>query len=449
MKRSTLAKVAALVIGLPLLVIGCGVLAAVNSLRDPPFDPPELAPLGRTSKFRADRVLESEAGYLVAGVVGTSDPLRGRPCSGRVAVVFLDVDGHGVRASVPAAFERGRYCAERIEAVVAMPDGGWLVTATGSRDSGPSALFPSKPSTDSQHVTLRLDTAGSLVETFGDGGVVTEHRAAGRVDGAVFTTKLERMTEDGSVHDDLVDSDAVHWGWPRFEADADLIVALDFGPAVSFQTFERDSPSSAVYRPLHPDPIDSGTATVDLGEVSNGDTAMHDGTLYVVIRDAVGTRINAVDPRRLRVNFGFNGTGAVRLRSFGYVSSAELIVDEAGRVVVAVSAIEPGSPGRFLHVLRLGADGEVDESFGGAVSRAGRALVLDSDVKDALVDRSGRTVVLADSPILVDDEGASLIRLDGTGALDLAFGSEGIVDVRRLRPCELPPARDSELCRFS
>ena len=130
------------------------------------------------------------------------------------------------------------------------------------------------------------------------------------------------------------------------------------------------------------------------------------------------------------------------------MSSAELVVDEAGRVVVAVSAIEPGSPGRLLHVLRLRADGEVDESFGGAVSRAGRALVLDSDVK-ALVDRSGRTVVLADSPILLDDEGASLIRLDGTGALDLAFGSEGIVDVRRFRPCELPPARDGEVCRSS
>jgi hypothetical protein len=424
----------AVAVGLALLYV-LFILIAINSLRDPPFDPPEVAPLGKSATFQADRIVETEAGYVVAGVVGTSDPLRRRQCSGRFALVYLDERGRATRAAVLSGLERSRYCAERVDALVSTKDGGVLVAGTGIRDGGPSGLFPGKPSTDSLPVTFRVGAGGALVDSFGDDGVLEGHRAAGRVDGAMFTTRLERITERGAIRDDLVVSTPAFSSWRSFEVDDDLLVAIDYGPGLTFQTFERDAPSVVVYRPLHSTPSEP---TVEVGtNFGIGDTLLRGGVMYVAVRDHAGTRLNAVDPRRLRLLVGFAVRGAIRLP--GHTTSTELMFDGANRLVVATTTIDRGHSGDRLHVLRFGADGSADAEFGGRVKRSGRDVLLDPGLDDALVDTAGRTLVLGGESMLVT--------LDPSGAVDTTFGDEGVVQLQRPGLCELPPARRADACR--
>jgi len=442
------AKIVAVVVAGLVALLGISVVAVVLSLRDPPFDPPALSPLEPGAPFRADRVVATDTGYVVAGVVGTSDPRRGVPCSGRFAVVFLDERGRERRATVLTDLERDRYCADSVEAVVAAPGGGLLVGGRGVRDGGPSALFPGKPSSDSEQIIVRLDGNGSPVASFGDRGAVRGHVLAGRIGDVVFTTELERLAADGSVHDDLVDAKPSYFRSRYVKVEGNLIVAVRYSVGLTFDVFERDASSVATYRSVHPPPAAASEPTVDLGEVSVTDTALLGGILYVAVRDSGGTRINGVDPRRLRVDFGFNGTGAVRLRHDGYVSSTKLLADGAGRLVVASTAVDRGRPGDRLHVLRLDSDGTVDRAFGGRVQGvSGEDVVLDPGVGDAIVDAAGRTLVLGDASFSKRDAPASLVRLDTVGALDTTFGDAGVAAIRRLRPCALPPARDTTVCR--
>jgi hypothetical protein len=439
----TVAKIIAALVGGLALLVGLLVLGAVDSLRDPPFDPPALAPLGAGASFQADRVVARETGYVLAGVVGTSDPLRGKPCSGRFAVVFLDERGQAERASVLAELEGDHYCAERVSAVVPGPDGGWFIAGTGVRDGGPSALFPSKPSTDSVWVTYRVDARGSLVDAFGDGGALRGHEVAGRVEGAVFTRRLARVAESGEVHDDLVDSDAPSEFWSSFEVEDELLVAVDLGLDLIFRAYERDAPSVAVYRPLHSLPSHQTEPTVDLGSrVSVQDTLLLDGILYVAVRDVAGMRINAVDPRRLRVVLGFNGTGAVRLP--GYVTSIGLLAD--GSDVVAVFTTTPGDR---LQVLRFGANGERDTSFGGRVESNGRDVLLDPGLDDAILDARGRALALGGGSTSVIRRESLLVRLADSGKLDPSFGEGGIVHLGGVRVCELTSSAGTAACRSS
>lgn len=381
--------------------------------------------------------METDAGYLVAGVVGTSDPLRAHPCSGRFALLYLDERGRATRAAVLLGLERSRYCAERVDALVSTTDGGVVVAGTGIRSGGPSGLFPGKPSTDSLPATFRVDASGALVEGFSDDGVLEGHRAAGRVDGALFTTRLERMTWDGSIRDDLVVSTAPYSSWRSFEVENDLLVAIDYGPGLTFQTFERDAPSVVVYRPLHSTPPEP---PVEVGtNFGIGDTLLRGGVMYVAVREHAGTRLNAADPRRLRLHFGFGVRGAIRLP--GHTTSTELMFDGANRLVVATTTIDRGLSGDRLHVLRFAADGAPDADFGGRVKRKGRDVLLDPGLADALVDASGRTLVLGGE--------STLVRLDPSGALDTAFAEQGVVQLRRLGLCELPLARRADACRGS
>jgi hypothetical protein len=443
----TILKIAGAVAAVLLLVAGCGVLVAINSLRDPPYDPPEVEPLGRDATFQAERVVETDDGYLLAGVVGTSDPLRGRPCSGRFALVFLDGRGVATRSVVLSGLERDRFCAQRVSAVVPNSDGGWFIAGTGVRDGGPSALFPSKPSTDSVWVTFRVDPSGALVEAFDEDGAVRGHEVSGRVEGAVFTRRLERVSEDGSVHDDLVASDAQGEFWSSVEVEDELLVAVDSGLDLIFQAYERDAPAVAVYRPLHSLPAYQTEPTVDLGsEVSVGDSLLLGGILYVAVRDAAGTRINAVDPRRLAVVFEFNGTGAVRLP--GLVTSAKLLAADAD-ITAVTTTIDRGHQGDRLHVLRFAADGAQDASFGGRVKRNGRDVNLDPGLDDAMSDSAGRTLALGGGSTSIVRRESLLVRLDDSGKLDPSFGEDGIVRLGGVRVCALTAAAGTAACRSS
>jgi hypothetical protein len=440
MRPMTILKIGVgIVVGLALLY-GIGVLIAIASLRDPPFDPPAVAPLGRSAAFEADRILETDAGYVLAGVVGTSDPFRVEPCSGRFALLFLDAQGRTTRATILSGPERSDHCADRVDALVGGDAGGFVVAGTGVRDGGPSALFGGR-STESLRVTFRVDERGAPVETFGAGGRVEGHWAAGRVDNALFTRHLERMTENGAVHDDFVLSDAPLEFWRSFEVEDDLLVAVGFGPGLVIQAFERDEGPSVAYRPLHgaPAPVELGT---NLGVA---DTLLKGDRLYVAMADAAGTRINVVDPRRRTVDLQFGGRGAVRLP--GHATSSRLLTDGVGRLVVAVTAIDRGQPGDRLHVLRYGTDGAADTSFGGRMRRNGRDVLLDPGLDDALVDAAGRTVALGGGSTSIVRRESIIVRMDASGMLDPSFGDGGIFRLGAVRPCLLAPAARSGACR--
>lgn len=419
-----------------LAIYGVMILAAIDSLKDSPFDPPPVAPLGRAATFEADGILETESGYVVAGVVGTSDPHRRAPCSGRFALVFLDAQGRAERATVLSGIETSRYCADRVDDFLPAPGRGWILAGTGVRDGGPAALFGGR-STDFQTVTLRLDESGALMESFGEDGLVEDHQAAGVLDGATFTTRLRRMTESGEVRDDLVVGEAAYEFWRAFEVERGFLVAVASGPGVTWQAFERDDPLVPRYHAL-PGATAATTNTLPLeADLGIGDTLLRDRVLYVAVRDRGGTRVNAVDPRRVRVVFGFNGTGAVRLP--GYVTSERLLAAGPDGFEVATTAIDRGHHGDRLQVLRFGADGAADSSFGGRVKRKGRDVLLDPGLDDAVLDEAGRTLVLGGN--------STLVRLTASGKIDPTFGRDGITRLRQVPVCELSPAARTDPCR--
>jgi hypothetical protein len=200
---------------------------------------------------------------------------------------------------------------------------------------------------------------------------------------------------------------------------------------------------------LHSLPAYQTEPTVDLGsDVSVGDSLLLDGILYVAVRDSVGTRINAVDPRRLRVVFEFNGTGAVRLPG-GHVTSTKLLADDSGRIVAVTTVIDHGHAGDRLHVLRFAADGTKDASFGGRIQRNGRDVRLDPGLDDAILDTEGRTLALGGGSASIIRRESVLVRLDGSGKLDASFGDGGVVRLGGVRVCELAPAAGAPVCRSS
>jgi hypothetical protein len=429
----TFLKIGAAVLGGLALMFALGALLAYESLKDPPFDPLALAPLGKSPTLHLDKLVEADHGYVVAGMLGTSDPHRGTPCSGRPALVWIDQRGRAERAVLLSILESSRYCADRIEALLPDGDGGWLVTGHGVRDGGPSGLFPGKPSTDFTTFTARFDAAGNYVESFGDDGVVEDLQLGGRSDRVLFTDDIERVTDDGEVRDDLVTGaeEFAFWRWLLVEDD--LLVAVEHGGDLKLQTFERGDAPVVHYRPLQAPP-----AVVELGPTYGfDDMVLAGGVVYAAVRDRVGLRINAVDPVQARIAFAFNGTGAVRLP--GYATDGALAVDRSGRIVAASTVIERGRHGDRLQVQRVAASGVLDESFGGRIARRGRDVLLDPGVDAVLVDTAGRTVVLGGE--------AKLVRLTPSGRLDPTFGDAGVVDTRRLDVCRLPPARAVAACR--
>jgi uncharacterized delta-60 repeat protein len=109
-------------------------------------------------------------------------------------------------------------------------------------------------------------------------------------------------------------------------------------------------------------------------------------------------------------------------------SGSALLVQGDGKIVVAGDVAGPpqGNGSRSeLYVARLAASGELDASFG-----TGGATVLhgESTLVDDLVLQDGRPVVVGS--IWVPDEetyDAMLVRLDANGQLDDTFGDAGIV----------------------
>jgi hypothetical protein len=434
-RLSTFLKiVASVLVGIGLL-FGFLLFGAYLSLRDAPFDAPAVAPLEANAPFAAYKVLSTGSGYVVAGVAGEPDPHRRGPCSGRFALVFLDDHGRTTGATILAGPEQSRYCGDRVSAFLSAPDGGYMLAGWAVRDGGPDKFFGGR-STDLLRTTFRLGERGAPSGAFGDEGRVEGHLAAGRVEGAWFTEGLARLSESGEVHDDLVGTLPHVELWSSFEVEDDLLVAVDHGLDLEFQTFERDDSGQAMYRALNSSPP-GNAPTVDLGiDVSVQESLLLGGILYVAVRDTVGMRINAVDPRRLRVVFGFNGTGAVRLRG-GHVTSTLLKADASGQVVAVTTVIDRGHVGDRLHVLRFAADGTQDSTFGGRVKRNGRDVRLDPGLDDAVIDPEGRTLALGGGSTSTERRESVLVRLDVSGKLDPSFGEDGIVRLGNVRVCEL------------
>lgn len=126
-------------------------------------------------------------------------------------------------------------------------------------------------------------------------------------------------------------------------------------------------------------------------------------------------------------DFGDGGRRVLPLDE-DYVSAPGLALQDDGRIVVAGEVAGPPQGNGSLsdlYVTRLTASGEIDASFGtGGVT----VLQHESTIVDDLVLQDGRPVVVGS--IWVPDEetyDAMLVRLDANGQLDDTFGDGGIV----------------------
>ena len=118
--------------------------------------------------------------------------------------------------------------------------------------------------------------------------------------------------------------------------------------------------------------------------------------------------------------FGASGTGTVGREIGGSFDRANhLALQSDGSVIVSGWAADAGGVG----VIRLDEDGDQDTAFGTAGIVTG---IFDSDL--AYVNAS---IVQADDRIVFTGPtyqgGFSIVRLDGAGVLDAAFGTEGVV----------------------
>jgi hypothetical protein len=374
-------------------------------------------------------------GYVLAGIAGEAEPGDDRLCSGRFALVSLNENGSPRRALLASAPERDRFCAKSLTSAFRQETGEWVVSGFATRYAEPSRFYPLGPSSDTQTYVLRLTDDGEPDPSFGERGVVRGAFLVGRAGETYVTNRLERVTADGDVRDDLLEvQESVYHSWSGVVAERDTVVVFDAGLPLSFQTFEADDPRSpSRLRALTPQP-NYPERTIELGNALFNwhDVALHGGRLYVVL-EGRKSRIVAADAREGRLATSFGQRGAVPLFAEDYVAGAALTIDDRGRLVVAFSTI---APSRYsLHLRRFSKDGVLDREFGGLV-RQGESEI---SVTDVLVDAAERIVVL-------DRFGAAVTRVTPGGRLDPTFGRGGVVSLADVAVCQLAAARRNPAC---
>lgn len=331
-----------------------------------------------------------------------------------------------------------------------MPDGegGWLIGGVGRSEPEPS-IEDQGPR--GERLTLRISADGEPRDDFGDGGILHKTVVIGRAHDELITDQLERVTESGEVHADLlVDRGSTASTWTDvFAIEESTVVAVtEFGRDLRFQTFAVEgSPPSILFRPLRPllpsgadpNPGLSLDVCVSTSPCAFPGVELDEGRLYVLrqpYQSPFGdeSRLIAVDPRRWQLvpSFGENGLAPLP----GLVDApVAFAVEPGGRVVVA-GAVSLGSLPGGLRVLRFSRDGSADADFGGTVHREARDV---PGADQVVVDDEGRALVL-------EAGGASLVRLTPAGRVDPAFGDGGFVDLARVDVCGLAPGSLAEAC---
>ncbi len=180
---------------------------------------------------------------------------------------------------------------------------------------------------------------------------------------------------------------------------------------------------------------------------AHGIARQPDGKIVVVGRRIVHMAGYGCRHSTTPMVFRLNGDGSLdtsfgskTLRTLaGPMTAASVVVDQAGRIVIAgVRAIEDDPEGRNeLAVLRLGLDGTLDESFGVGGFYLGPVLDASGEiiVFDRIFKRPEIRLIHMNSGsyrVLVPSEGdCKIVGVTADGAADAAFGSAGVATLRR------------------
>ena len=363
-------------------------------------------------------------GLLAATVLGVAAPALTGPASYAAPTDLDPTFGSGGRVAIPGDRSARGYDLARL------PDGGYVAVGyvEGSNQDGFAAKVSSSGEVDSSFGFRHLDNAGAsdfaaAVAVQPDGKIIVVGNTSTNFDGAVWRLLPTGDPDpsfgggDGFIN---VDSAGNEQLW-------DVAVAPE-GKIVLVGSTSVDGGQIAVYRRNAdgtPDDSFDGDGAIGVGG-SGFDTGyavlvQPDGKVVVT-----GSETNApsLTVRRLTVagqpDSSFSGDGVATVPGTLPTSYA-LALQADGRVVVAGSIFR-GPDDTDATVFRLGTDGSLDATFGGA---AGAVVDLGGlDELDSLaITPTGQVVGTGYTSV---GEDAIVAGFGANGALDASFGPGGV-----------------------
>ena len=340
---------------------------------------------------------------------------------------------------------------DQANAVVVHPDGKILAAGgTLSEVCGPSSC-------DTHWLLVRYQASGLLDSTFGSGGIVTTNMGSGAIydialqsDGKIVAVGdgfqgaendfvIARYLSNGTLDSTFGTGGITRTDFGLHDAASGVAIAGD-GTIVAAGSNGLGGPAFnstfAVARYLSNGTLDGafsadGKVTTAIGSETSfaNDVALQSDGKPVATggsRDADGdmvfTTVRYTSAGAPDASFAGDG---VALKGFGDGpdTAASVLVDAAGKVVVAGSAVV-GTEFDFA-VLRYTSTGTPDTSFDADGVRT--VDINDADVARDLTRQSDGALVVVGSTGAGDGTDFALVRLTSGGALDTAFGGDGKV----------------------
>ena len=310
--------------------------------------------------------------------------------------------GSGGRVTIPVGL--GGANGSVATAVAALPDGQVLVAGYAGQSSGPGVTPIS-----SSGVVARLDPAGSLDTSFGQGGfAVLPSPAAGH-----DSNQIEGMAVEGN-------GDIVVVETSQFSS---LVVAR-FTPSGALDT--SFGQGGQVRIPLEVGGSNQATAS--------GVAVQPDGKIVVFRTAASSLSVSWAAVVRLDADGSLDSTfgqGGVSLVSFGYhgsqvSSAAGGAIQPDGKIVVFGSS-GPQPFGTAMAAARLDADGSLDSSFGsGGIATAGGSRRGNLAAFGGTLQTDGKIVVTGTEYAGRANVPFAAVRFNADGTIDRTFHRTGV-----------------------
>jgi uncharacterized delta-60 repeat protein len=169
-----------------------------------------------------------------------------------------------------------------------------------------------------------------------------------------------------------------------------------------------------------------GQVTTDLGTYGSADAIALDGLGRIVVAGVKGTPGQLVVARydtagSIDTDFGDAGTASLAVTPY---SATPIAVQPDGKIVVATASADHWYP----VVVRLGADGSPDATFGGGDGLAELALAQSVEVNGVDVRADGKLLILG-ARMTSSTSTPTVARLLSNGDLDETFASDGTAEL--------------------
>jgi uncharacterized delta-60 repeat protein len=315
----------------------------------------------------------------------------------------------GTNGTVQHQFGAGASPSSEAWAVAAQPDGKVVIAGQASDSNGRLEVL-----------AARLNSDGSLDQSFGSGGVVVDQLGAGATPRsgaeAVAIQPDGKIIVAGDASDAAGNNEVMT---ARLDADGSLDSSFGTGGVVLSQLGVGIHPSSQVNFDAI---LLEGNKVVLGGEATDS----HNESQFMVIR--------------LNSDGSFDssfGSGGVVLHQYGLPSNprsraTSLALQSDGQILAGGNADDASATGQqeFLLVRLNATDGSPDSSFGtgGAVAtQLGSGPNPGSHVFAVRQENDGKLVVGGDATDSGGNGLAMIARLNANGSFDTSFGSGGVV----------------------